>query len=314
LSSEIVFQALSEKMTSAVPPTLIDSRAWEYSLWETIQGSVNLRWKEVEQRAQRMLPDTNQEIVTFCQNETSESSAKAQKALLELGYTNVSRYRGGIDEWRIRGGALTRSHYRISERSMRLPSQKFYGEEVGSYLIDTQDALIIVDGPQFLSDGNEDFILSFNKPIIVLLTHGATGGVASILQTNYDASIILHESDIDNEWLICQPTNMFNSDVDFLSDLKILHTPGHTPGSCCIYDAREKLLYSGDHIQGSSTSQVFDFINAEEQRGNHAQQLESIRRLLPLEIRAIHPFHYSPITENPRSALDDFLHGVSVKS
>ena len=298
-------------MSSPTPPTLLDSRALEYSLWETIQGSVNLRWKEVEQRASRVLLDKSATIVTFCQNESSESSLKALRALSELGYTNVSRFRGGIDEWRSKGGALTRSPFRISERSMRLPQQKFYGEEVGSYIIDTQDALIIIDGPQFLSDGNEDFILSFNKPIIVLLTHGPTGGVASILQTNYDASIILHEADLGNEWLICQPTNTFSTDVEFLSDIKILHTPGHTPGSCCIYDAREKILYSGDHLSGCSSSTVFDFINAEEQRGDHSLQLDSIRRLTTLDIKAIYPFHYTPITEDPMGAIQTFLNSTS---
>lgn len=35
---------------------------------------------------------------------------------------------------------------------------------------------------------------------------------------------------------------------DALSAWKVLHTPGHTQGSCCIYNEREGLLLSGDTV------------------------------------------------------------------
>ena len=33
-----------------------------------------------------------------------------------------------------------------------------------------------------------------------------------------------------------------------LSDWQLLHTPGHTKGSCCLHNAREKLLLTGDTL------------------------------------------------------------------
>ncbi len=30
--------------------------------------------------------------------------------------------------------------------------------------------------------------------------------------------------------------------------LKTIHTPGHSPGSCCLYEEKEKILFTGDHI------------------------------------------------------------------
>jgi glyoxylase-like metal-dependent hydrolase (beta-lactamase superfamily II) len=30
--------------------------------------------------------------------------------------------------------------------------------------------------------------------------------------------------------------------------LQVIHTPGHSPGSCCLYEAGEKVLFTGDHL------------------------------------------------------------------
>ncbi len=31
-------------------------------------------------------------------------------------------------------------------------------------------------------------------------------------------------------------------------EITVIHTPGHSPGSCCLYEAGEKVLFTGDHI------------------------------------------------------------------
>lgn len=31
-------------------------------------------------------------------------------------------------------------------------------------------------------------------------------------------------------------------------DFKVLHTPGHTQGSCCFYSQEEKIMFSGDTL------------------------------------------------------------------
>ena len=58
--------------------------------------------------------------------------------------------------------------------------------------------------------------------------------------------------------------------------LRVLHTPGHTPGGVCFYEANEKVLFSGDTIFEES-------IGRTDLGGKHEQLIHSIRtELLPL--------------------------------
>ena len=58
--------------------------------------------------------------------------------------------------------------------------------------------------------------------------------------------------------------------------LRVLHTPGHTPGGVCFYEADEKVLFSGDTIFEES-------IGRTDLGGKHEQLIHSIRtEILPL--------------------------------
>ncbi len=55
--------------------------------------------------------------------------------------------------------------------------------------------------------------------------------------------------------------------------LKFIHTPGHTEGSCCIYDEENKLVFTGDTLFKSnigrtdySTSSIKDILNSIENK------------------------------------------------
>lgn len=71
------------------------------------------------------------------------------------------------------------------------------------------------------------------------------------------------------------------------SSLKVIHTPGHTRGGCCLYLEKEQLLISGDTLFADSIGRT------DLPGGSHGQLLDSIRtRLFPLpEDTVVYPGH-----------------------
>jgi glyoxylase-like metal-dependent hydrolase (beta-lactamase superfamily II) len=67
--------------------------------------------------------------------------------------------------------------------------------------------------------------------------------------------------------------------------LEIYLTPGHTPGSICIYEPQTKVLITGDLIFSRSFGRV-DLAG-----GDPRQLSESIRRMEALEVQALIPGH-----------------------
>jgi len=77
--------------------------------------------------------------------------------------------------------------------------------------------------------------------------------------------------------------------------LKVIHTPGHTPGSCCLYESRNKVLFSGDTIIKHITPNPLVVIKREHLRDPHYQSLktyiDSLDKLSALDVRYVFPGH-----------------------
>lgn len=81
------------------------------------------------------------------------------------------------------------------------------------------------------------------------------------------------------------------------SVFKVIHTPGHSQDSICLYCKEEKVLFSGDtpiRIYAKDATYSPDF-------------LESVEKLSRLNIRVVYPGHGEPINENPEKIIRNTL-------
>ncbi|MEM0475511.1 MAG: MBL fold metallo-hydrolase [Candidatus Norongarragalinales archaeon] len=68
--------------------------------------------------------------------------------------------------------------------------------------------------------------------------------------------------------------------------LEILRTPGHSPGSVCFWEARKKILFSGDVLFASGGRGRTDF-----EGGDEAQMEASLEKIRRLDWRLLCPGH-----------------------
>jgi glyoxylase-like metal-dependent hydrolase (beta-lactamase superfamily II) len=85
-----------------------------------------------------------------------------------------------------------------------------------------------------------------------------------------------------------------------LGGLRVVHTPGHTPGSVSLYSAEKRFLIVGDMLQcvrGQVTLPNYFFTD------DMALARRSIARLADLDVETILFSHYPPYRENAREVL-----------
>jgi glyoxylase-like metal-dependent hydrolase (beta-lactamase superfamily II) len=82
--------------------------------------------------------------------------------------------------------------------------------------------------------------------------------------------------------------------------LEVIHTPGHTSGSICIYEFKTKALFSGDTVfAGGTLSYIAE-------SGSVGDYINSITRLEARKILKIFPGH-GEISQNPEQDLSEAI-------
>ncbi|THV40775.1 rhodanese-like domain-containing protein [Glycomyces buryatensis] len=79
--------------------TLVDALGAEYHAKRHLPGAVPLAPGEVDARAAEVLPDKDARIVTYCSNEACPNSGQVAERLIRLGYSDVRKYKEGIEDW-----------------------------------------------------------------------------------------------------------------------------------------------------------------------------------------------------------------------
>jgi len=82
--------------------------------------------------------------------------------------------------------------------------------------------------------------------------------------------------------------------------LNAIFTPGHAPDHLCYYLVEEKALFTGDVILGAGTTVIPD------ETGDLGQYMDSLRRLLALDVEKIYPAH-GPVIHNARQKISEYI-------
>jgi rhodanese-related sulfurtransferase len=83
--------------------TVVDALGGEYYVKQHLPGAIPLVENDVADRAGALLPDRAAPIVTYCSNPACPNSQRVAEQLAALGYTNVRKYREGIEDWTTAG-------------------------------------------------------------------------------------------------------------------------------------------------------------------------------------------------------------------
>lgn len=195
---------------------------------------------------------------------------------------------------------------------MRITNVNGFSHESNAYLIDSRRKTLVdagMDGQRVLKklpDGLD----------LIVLTHchfDHIGAVPEIVKAT-GAKVAIHEKDVP---LISNPRAtaalMFNvkqpaikidivlkdGDTIDLEDksLTVIHTPGHTPGSICLYDPVSKVLFTGDTVfEGGSFGRT-------DIGGDEEQMIASLERLTKVDAAALYPGHGGAVTNKVKESL-----------
>jgi glyoxylase-like metal-dependent hydrolase (beta-lactamase superfamily II) len=77
-----------------------------------------------------------------------------------------------------------------------------------------------------------------------------------------------------------------------VGELSVIHTPGHTPGSICLYHEGEGVLISGDTVFTHGSFGRFDLPG-----GSLPAIRESIQKLSKYAVRGVYPGHGEPVRD-----------------
>lgn len=135
-------------------------------------------------------------------------------------------------------------------------------------------------------------------------------GSNNILKRNYNAKLAAHEHDAPYissadpgytcSSLFRKPLKKIKVDIILKdkdkienTDIEIIHTPGHTEGCICLYDKKNKILFSGDTIFAGGGIGRTDLPS-----GSDKTLLSSLSKISKRDIDILLPGHGEPVLEN----------------
>ena len=162
--------------------------------------------------------------------------------------------------------------------------------ETNSYLLLTKKPVIIdpAENVEMVLNNLKEHIKPEDLEYIILTHFHEDHTLATpIIRKITNAKVFIHESDVN--FLSFKPDMTLKGDeILDLGDckLKVIHTPGHTPGSICLYEEKSKSLFSGDTIFPGGGVGRTDLPG-----GNTQQLIDSIKKLCKIDVKVLYPGH-----------------------
>ena len=204
---------------------------------------------------------------------------------------------------------IDRDTYAISEYK--------HWEETHCYLLCGTNRAILIDTGLGVENIKAVIDGLTELPVMVITTHVHWDHIGG---HKYFDNIAVHE--VEKDWLsikfplplqvvksnlVCKPCNfpagfhmdnyqiykgvpqrIFNDGDNFNlgnRTLKVIHTPGHSPGHCCFYEPERKYLYSGDLIYCGCLDAFYPTTDPKLFR-------QSVKKIQQLEINRVLPAHH----------------------
>ncbi|MGH1394451.1 MAG: MBL fold metallo-hydrolase [Trichormus sp.] len=147
-----------------------------------------------------------------------------------------------------------------------------------SYFIVRNDGNILIDCPS-LDQINQDFLRSHGGVKCLFITHrGAIGKTSEILH-NFDCEVLVQEQEA---YLLPGLTvTTFTQELVLDHTTKLIWTPGHSPGSSCLYyNQMGGILFSGRHLLPNLQGEPLPLRTAK--TFHWPRQLQSLQALLQM--------------------------------
>lgn len=174
------------------------------------------------------------------------------------------------------------------------------------------NSYLIIDERPFLVDtgdgSNKQEILAFIKKYLpasdldlIINTHCHFDHIGGneFLSKETGAKIAVHKLDASS---MESKVDILLENSDFVNSFKVIHTPGHSPGSICLYNKNSKVLLTGDTVFSNGYPGRTDLPG-----GSLDQMVDSLKKLSRLSVNILLPGHYEPILENGGESIQKAL-------
>jgi glyoxylase-like metal-dependent hydrolase (beta-lactamase superfamily II) len=100
--------------------------------------------------------------------------------------------------------------------------------------------------------------------------------------------------------------------IEPLGEMHVIHTPGHTPGSICLYQPQRRILFCGDALFNANpvTGRPKLQLPGPSVNVDSAQARQSVRKLSELPVDVLCPGHGEPILDGAGEQIRALLGAV----